>query len=99
MVNWNASLERIVRLPAGASIYHKYHVPKVIFLAVVARPRAKYGFDRKIGLWPFTLERKAKRSDARTGTVADRNHRNSRCECGRVQASHAKKKWHFRCDP
>ena len=29
----------------------------------------EYGFDGKVGLWSFTLERPAKRSNVRTGTV------------------------------
>ena len=41
-----------------------------MFLAVTARPRTEYRFDGKIGIWPFTVERKALRSDKRTGTVA-----------------------------
>ena len=34
-----------------------------------AKPRNEYGFDDRIGLWSFTLERFAKRSNIRTGTV------------------------------
>ena len=63
-------VERTVQMPADGSVYHKSRMPKVMFLAATARPRPEYGFDGKIGIWPFTLERKAKRSDARTGTVA-----------------------------
>ena len=44
-------------------------VPKVVVLAVCARPRPEYGFDGKVGLWSFTLERQAKRNNVRTGTV------------------------------
>ena len=38
-------------------------------LAVCARPRPEYNFDGKVGLWSFTLERPAKRSNIRTGAV------------------------------
>ena len=57
-------------IPIPARVYHKSRMPKVMFLAVVTRPRPEYGFDGKIGIWPFTVERVAKRSDKRTGTVA-----------------------------
>ena len=67
--NEQGEIERTVSLPADSALYHKSRAPKVMFLAVVARPRPEYAFDGRIGLWPFTLQRKAKRSDARTGTV------------------------------
>ena len=57
------------RLPAPPHVYHKSRRPKVMVLAVCARPRPEYGFDGKVGLWSFTLERPAKRSNVRTGTV------------------------------
>ena len=57
------------QLPAPPRVFHKLRMPKVMFLAVCARPRQEYVFDGKIGLWSFTLERPAKRSDVRTGTV------------------------------
>lgn len=57
------------KLPASPKIFHKSRMPKVMILAVCARPRAEYAFDGKVGLWSFTLERPAKRSDIRTGTV------------------------------
>ena len=57
-------------IPIPARIYHMSRMPKVMFLAVVTRPRPEYDFDGKIGMWPFTVERLAKRSDQRTGTVA-----------------------------
>ena len=41
-----------------------------MFLAAVTKPRPEYGFDGKIGIWPFTVKRVAKRSCQRTGTVA-----------------------------
>ena len=44
-------------------------MPKVMFLAVNARPRPEHGFDGKLGLWPFTITITAKKSDSRTGTV------------------------------
>ena len=57
------------KVPAPPRVFHKSRMPKVMFLAVCARPRPEYNFDGKIGLWSFTLERPAKRSDVRTGTV------------------------------
>lgn len=56
-------------VPAAPKIYHKSRTPKIMFLAVCAKPRSEYGFDGRIGLWSFTLERPAKRSNVRTGTV------------------------------
>ena len=57
------------KVPAPPRVFHKSRMPKIMFLAVCARPRPEYNFDGKIGLWSFTLERPAKRSDVRTGTV------------------------------
>jgi hypothetical protein len=45
-------------------------MPKVMFLAAVTRPRPDHDFDGKIGIWPFAVERLAKRSNKKTGTVA-----------------------------
>ncbi|XP_065195838.1 uncharacterized protein LOC135827237 [Sycon ciliatum] len=58
------------RFPRSPKIYHKSRMPKVMVLAVCARPRPEYGFDGRIGMWSFTIERLAKRSDRRTGVVA-----------------------------
>lgn len=57
------------QVPAAPRVYHKSRMPKVMVLAVCARPRPEYGFDGKVGLWSFTLERTARRSNIRTGTV------------------------------
>ena len=57
------------QLPAPPRVFHKSRMPKVMVLAVCARPRPVYGFDGKVGLWRFTLERPAKRNNIRTGTV------------------------------
>ena len=57
------------QLPAPPRVFHKSRMPKVMVLAVCARPRPVYGFDGKVGLWSFTLERPAKRNNIRTGTV------------------------------
>ena len=57
------------KVPAPPRVFHKSCMPKIMFLAVCARPRPEHNFDGKIGLWSFTLERPAKRSDVRTGTV------------------------------
>lgn len=57
------------RMPASPKIFHKSRMPKVMFLAVCAKPRREYGFDGKVGIWSFTLERPAKRSNVKTGTV------------------------------
>ena len=66
----SGKVERTVNMPADLRAYRKLCMPKVMFLAVTAKPRDEYDVDRKVGIWPFTLVRKAKRSDARTGTVA-----------------------------
>ena len=55
--------------PAPPHVFHKSRMPKVMVLAVCARPRPVYGFDGKVGLWSFTLEQPAKRNNIRTGTV------------------------------
>ena len=47
------------QLPAPPRVFHKSRMPKVMVLAVYARPRPVYGFDGKVGLWSFTLERPA----------------------------------------
>ena len=52
---------------APPRVFHKSRRPKV--MAVCARPRSLYGFDGKVCLWSFTLERPAKRKNIRTGTV------------------------------
>ena len=57
------------QLAAPPRVFHKSRMPKVMVLAVCARPRPVYGFDGKVGLWSFTLERPAKRNNIRTGTV------------------------------
>ena len=57
------------KVTAPPRMFHKSRMPKIMFLAVCARPGLEYNFDGKIGLWSFTLERPAKRSDVRTGTV------------------------------
>ena len=57
------------KVPAAPKVFHKSRMPKIMFLAVCAKPRNEYGFDGRIGLWSFTLERFAKRSNIRTGTV------------------------------
>ena len=59
----------IYKTPASARFYHKTRIPKVTVLAVCAHPRPEYGFDSKVGMFSFTRERLAKRSDVRTGTV------------------------------
>ena len=44
-------------------------MPKVMFLAMTAKPRPDHDFG-KVGIWPFTTTRKARRSNMRTRTVA-----------------------------
>ena len=56
--------------PSDTKIYHNTRIPKVMFLAVTARPRPEYGFDGKVCLWPFAVTTVARRSDRRTGPVA-----------------------------
>ena len=64
-------VEGQVSMPSDPKIYHKTRIPKVIFLAVTARPRPEYRFDGKVGLWPFAVTTVARGSDRRTGPVAD----------------------------
>jgi len=58
-----------IRLPEPSRAFHKSHVPKLMFLCAVARPRPEYAFDGKIGIWFFAVQRKAKRSNKSSGTV------------------------------
>lgn len=60
---------RQYQMPASPKFYHKSRTPKVMFLAVCAKPRQEYGFDDKAGIWHFTTGRPAKRSNIKTGTV------------------------------
>lgn len=43
---------------------HKSHVPQVMFIAAVARPRPRFGFDGRVGLWrvavPYVAQRSSK---------------------------------------
>ena len=55
--------------PPRDSVPHKSQMPKVMFLSAIAMPRPEYGFNGKLGLWPFVCERLAGRSHAATGTV------------------------------
>ena len=64
------NLDETYTFPVPAKIYHKSRMPKVIFLAADACPRPEYNFDGKIGIWPFSLERLAQRSNKRTGPKA-----------------------------
>ena len=59
----------IYKTPASTCIYHKTRISKVMVLSVCTRPRPKYGFDSKVGIFSFTRERLAKRIEVRTGTV------------------------------
>lgn len=68
--NDDGEREHVITMPADAKLYHKSRVPKVMFLAVTAKPRPEYKFDGKVGIWPFTVVRKAQRSHKATGTVA-----------------------------
>ena len=63
-------VEERVSMPSDPKIYHKTRIPKVMFLAVTARPRPEYRFDGKVGLWPFAVTNVARRSDRRTGPIA-----------------------------
>jgi len=51
-------------IPEGQSVQHKKHIPKVMFLTVLALPRPEFGFDGKIGIWrvceEVTAARKSK---------------------------------------
>ena len=52
--------------PPTRTTRHKSHIPKVMFLCAVARPRwdphLKQYWDGKIGMWPFAVQRAAARS-------------------------------------
>ena len=69
-VNDEGELQSKIKMPASAKVYHKSRQPRVMFLAVTAKPRPEYQFDGKVGIWPFTLTRKAQRSVKKADTVA-----------------------------
>ena len=54
---------------------HKSHIEKIMFLAVLARPRPELGFDGKICMVPVVETRPAKRSSVNRpkGTMEMRN--------------------------
>ena len=55
----------IYKTPVSARIYHTTRIPKVMVPAVCARPRPEWGFNDKVGMFPFTQECLPKRSDVR----------------------------------
>ena len=59
------------KVPAAPKVFHKSRMPKIMFLAVCAKSlgMSTASTAARIGLWTFTLERFAKRSSIRTGTV------------------------------
>ena len=61
-VNDEGDLQSKIKMPASTKVYYKSRQPRVMFLAVTAKPRPGYQFDGKVGIWPFTLNRKAQRS-------------------------------------
>ena len=46
----SGDVERRVNMPADPRVFHKSRMPKVMFLAVTAKPRAAYNFDGKVGI-------------------------------------------------
>ncbi len=66
-------LRRCVKIPPGQEPpsdfpQHKSHIPKVMFLSAVARPRPRHKFDGKIGIWrvavTHTAQKKSKYHNA-----------------------------------
>ncbi len=73
-------LGRKVKVPPGRQArcdkpQHRSHVPKVMFLSAVARPRSRYGFDGKVGLWRIALPYQAMRKSKhhRSGEVYEKD--------------------------
>lgn len=63
---FTTQIGRKIRIPPGVTggvdrPQHKSHVPKVMFLAAVARPRPRFRFNGKVGLWRIAVPYKAKR--------------------------------------
>ena len=87
----NEGVDRIVRMTASPKLFHKSRTPKVMFLAVTARPRIEYRFDGKIGLWPFTVAHKAQRSDVciRNGCWRNGDHGECYRGCARISLRYA----------
>ena len=87
----NEGVDRIVTMPADPKLFHNLRTPKVMFLAVTARPRIEYGFDGKIRLWPFTVARKARRSDVCIWNGCRRNGDHGECYrgCARISLCYA----------
>ena len=71
--NESGEVERTVNMPADPRVYYKSRMPKVMFLAVTAKPRDEYDFDGKVGIWPFTLVRKARAQQRKDGNCCKGN--------------------------
>ncbi len=59
--------KRKVKLPPSVKqtpdvLQHRSHVPMVMFVSAVARPRPRYGFSGKVGLWRVAVPYTAKKS-------------------------------------
>ena len=67
-VNDDGELQSKNMMPTIDKVYHKSRQPRVMFLAVIAKPRPGHQFDGKVGIWPVTLNRKAQRSVKKTCT-------------------------------
>ena len=90
-VNDEGELQSKIKMPASAKVYHKSRQPRVMFLAVTAKPRPEYQFDGKVGNWPFTLTRKAQRSVKKNWHCSWSNLHTGKCvrDGGGVPSSHA----------
>ena len=45
------------KMPDPKSIWYKSHIPKVMFLTALARPRPDLNFDRSVGIWRICEEK------------------------------------------
>ena len=66
----NEGVDRIVRMPAYPKLFNNSRTPKVMFLAVTARPRIEYGFDGKFGCGLSQWHGKRGDLTCASGTVA-----------------------------
>jgi hypothetical protein len=48
--------------PTVIRVQHKKHIPKIMFLCALARPRPEHGFDGKIGIFRVCKEKEAQRN-------------------------------------
>ena len=44
-------------MPDPLSVWHKSHIPKIMFLTALARPHLDRNFDGRVGIWRICEEK------------------------------------------